>query len=34
VDVSRARWLKHYVRAEIIDAQGRTAWSNPLFVAE
>ena len=23
-----------YVRVECIDAQGRTAWSNPVFLAE
>ena len=30
---SGAGWLKTYLRIEIIDTQGRTAWSNPLFVA-
>jgi len=34
VDLSGARWLRTYLRIEIIDARGRTAWSNPLFVAE
>ncbi len=31
--LSDAGWLKTYLRIEIIDTQGRTAWSNPLFVA-
>ena len=34
LDLSSARWLKKYLRIEIIDAQGRAAWSNPLFPAE
>jgi hypothetical protein len=34
VDLTRARWLRTYLRIEIIDAQGRAAWSNPLFPAE
>jgi hypothetical protein len=34
LDLSKARWLKGYLRIEIIDAQGRTAWSNPLFPEE
>jgi hypothetical protein len=34
LDLARARWLKGYLRIEIIDAQGRAAWSNPLFPAE
>ncbi len=33
LDLSGASWLKTYLRIEIIDTQGRTAWSNPLFVA-
>ncbi len=32
LDLSEAGWLKTYLRIEIIDASGRTAWSNPLFV--
>jgi hypothetical protein len=34
LDLSSARWLKKYLRVEIIDAQGRAAWSNPLFPPE
>jgi len=34
VELARARWLRTYLRIEIIDAQGRAAWSNPLFPAE
>ncbi len=28
----RLRGAERYLRAEVIDAQGRSAWSNPLFI--
>ncbi|MCK4300934.1 MAG: hypothetical protein KAX80_15445, partial [Planctomycetes bacterium] len=33
LDLGDADWVTTYLRIEIIDTQGRTAWSNPLFVA-
>ena len=33
LDVAQTDWIDAYLRIEITDALGRTAWSNPLFVA-